>query len=184
MTLVGKAALLAAVIGTIGALSDASAQTIEFGRQPEILRATQLQDVDGVRALLQRGESPDTTDTEGRTLLMHAIGTRNPALVGLVLDFGPRLGTTDPAGNGALHWAAEIGDARALSALIDAGAEIDATNRQGMTPLMMAARHGHASAAEALLAAGANPDRLDFTGRAARDWAQDSRNRQVQELLQ
>ena len=183
MTL-GRSAVLAAVIGTIGALADASAQTIEFGRQPDLVRAAQLGDVDGVRAMLQRGESPNITDTEGRTLLMHAISTGNPGLVALILDFDPRLETADRAGNTALHWAAEIGDADALTTLIDAGAAIDNTNRQGMTPLMMAARHGHPTAVEALLAAGASQDRLDFTGRNAGDWAQDSRNRAVQQLLQ
>lgn len=180
----GKAAMLAAVIGAVGALADASAQTIEFGRQPDLVRAAQLGDIDSVRAMLQRGESPNITDTEGRTLLMHAISTGNPGLVALILDFDPLLETADRTGNAALHWAAETGDAGAVTALIDAGAVVDNTNRQGMTPLMMAARHGHPAAVEALLAAGASPDRLDFTGRSAGDWAQESRNRTVQQLLQ
>ena len=134
----GKAAMLAAVIGAVGALADASAQTIEFGRQPDLVRAAQLGDIDGVRAMLQRGESPNVTDTEGRTLLMHAISTGNPGLVALILDFDPLLETADRAGNAALHWAAETGDAGAVTALIDAGTVVDNTNRQGMTPLMMA----------------------------------------------
>jgi len=105
----------------------------------------------------------------GHTLLHHASGQSNPAMVELLLRLGADPNATDGGGHTPLYWLANghpgAEGARVVHALVRAGAGVDA--RDGVkhcTPLHMAARRGNVEVAEALLDSGAAIDPRDSSG--------------------
>lgn len=167
----------------LAAAGPARAQ-IDLLADDPLVQAARENDTDRARALLTRGASPHAVGSDGRSALMIAVIAGNRAMVEALLAHEASVGHSDRIGNTALHYAAETGNVRILRMLLDHAAPVDETNRQGLTPLMLAARRGHAAAAEALIDAGANIDRLDYTGRSALIWAEDSRARNVIQVLQ
>lgn len=124
-----------------------------------------------VRALLNRGDNPNFTDSTGRTPLDYAAIHGNAEITKMLLDGGARPDYRDTFGGTALHWAAQNGRVEVIRLLVAAKAPVDAINKQGITPLMMAAGNNRGEAVKALLQGGADPKKQDFTGRDALGWA-------------
>ena len=159
--------------------------------------------------LLARGIDPDTTDTNGNTLLLLAARDGHADTVALLLkyrasplqrnlmgDSAPMLAALrghrevvrqfiasgrpiESDGWTPLMYAAFEGHDGIVSDLLAAGATFDARAPNQATPLMLTARNGHARVVELLLAAGADPTLTNDRGQSAAEWALENGNDQI-----
>lgn len=164
-----------AQFGTGGIMQLPDTEFLEFVKQGK---------TEEVNRALIRGQSPNTSDSSGRTAMMYAAATGNVEIIEMLAKNKANVRLKDKQGNSALSWAATSGHEEAVDALVQIGAVINDPDRQGTTPLMMAARRGFDGVVRLLLAAKADVNATDHTGRTAMMWAKDSRNPQVQKLLQ
>lgn len=164
-----------AINGIWGAGS-ASAQSLE-----DSWRAALDGNLPALEKVIERGNSPDTSDSNGNTLLMLAARSGSVPAVSYLISqkaavnrrnkFGDTalmaaalLGHVEVAkvllANGAeinsdgwspLHYAAFEGRAKMVKFLLDNGADKNAIAPNEFTPLMFAVRNGHTDAAKALL---------------------------------
>ena len=109
-------------------------------------------DAETVRLLLNAGAEPNSSDTDGRNALHHAVrATDFHDIMLRLFEAGVNANATDNKGMTPMHellmWSNHFGAANAVTfakarLLIDNGANIDALNKCGHTPLFMAfARH-------------------------------------------
>lgn len=155
-------------------------------------------DLGTVQRLVERGNSPDSSDAEGSTLLMFAARGGHAAVVTYLIaqkatvngrnKFGDTalmaaaLGghieaakvliangaEVNPAGWTPLHYAAFEGRASMVKFLLDNGADKNAVAPNEYTPLMLSVRNGHEDTAKALLYG--DPD-INYKTRSAGDSA-------------
>ncbi|KAH6616059.1 ankyrin repeat-containing domain protein [Chaetomium sp. MPI-SDFR-AT-0129] len=96
----------------------------------------------------------------GAAVLEHAILSRHPAIVKLLLARGADPNIVTKLGVEPLSWAAALGDIASIEALVDSGAYVGGITpsaiQKGKTPLQMAIRSGQLEAAKALYARGAD----------------------------
>ncbi len=138
--------------------------------------------------LIGRGESPDTRDEKGNTLLMIASYSGNTQLVRQLLDLGANVHLENTSGWTALFMAChnpelDRGFPDVVEMLIEAGADIEKTIGYGIRPLMLAAGYGESPVVEVLLEAGAEPKAANEGGRTARQMATDKNYVDVVNLL-
>lgn len=168
--------LFSALLATASAVNPASAQSLQ-----DSWRAALAGDLTAIQNLIERGNSPDTSDAEGSTLLMLAARSGHAQVVSYLISqkasvngrnkFGDTalmaaaLGghveaakvliangaEVNGAGWTALHYAAFEGRTGMVKFLLDNGANKDAVAPNEYTPLMLAVRNGHEEAARALL---------------------------------
>ncbi|MBX2824039.1 MAG: ankyrin repeat domain-containing protein [Gammaproteobacteria bacterium] len=121
----------------------------------------------------------DYTPETPEGLLVQAIANRDLQAAKSQLRAGARTEAV-VNGNTPLMLAARIGDARFVRLLLEAGAAVDHARHwaERRTPLMVAVSSEHAEIAMLLLSRGASPDRKDYSGRTALDYARltDARN--------
>jgi ankyrin repeat protein len=132
---------------------------------------------------LTRGQSPNTSDSSGRTAVMYAAAAGYIDIIQLLVKNKANFRMKDRQGRSAVFWAAASGQEEALALLLELGASPSEADRQGTTPLMVAARRGFEGVVKMLLAAKAEVNATDHTGRTALMWSQESRNPQVPRLL-
>jgi ankyrin repeat protein len=154
-----------------------------IGDPPDLIVAAKEGDAHKAYAALEHGDDPNRFDDEGRTPLSVAVQHDSVEVVKTLLAGHARVDRIDSTGKPPLFWAAEIADSGIIRILLDAGARVDQTSKDGMTPLMAAARAGDPGATLTLLNAGADVTRVDYAGRDAMSWAEDSRNQQVLAML-
>ena len=128
----------------------ASPQSLE-----ESLRAAQEGDVSTVRRLLERGNSPDTSDEFGNTLLIIASRQGYRELAVFLIGRKATVTHKNRFGDTALSMASLKGRLDVARLLLESGAEI---NPPGWTPLHYAAFEGHAEVVKLLLERGADKD--------------------------
>jgi len=107
----------------------------------EIFLAAARGDVDTIRALLDRGVSPNARDEHGKTPLIWAAMNGSLPVVQLLLERGADVNAADKYGVTALMMAAnprQRAQSEVLVALLDKGANINAADSNGRTPLMYA----------------------------------------------
>lgn len=92
-----------------------------------------------VRVLLENGADPDQVDSNGSTVLHHAVKARKEAVIPILIEFGASIDAQDSTGSTALHLAAQSGRTQMAAALVELGASLDLTNNEGQTPLDVAA---------------------------------------------
>ena len=142
-----------------------------------LIQRLQARDVDGVKDFLSRGFSPEGRDRDGRTALMVAVTTGEPALVSLMLDAGADVNARAPGIPGLppqeamaeepealvtpLTLAIEAGVPEVTSALLAGGADLDGP---GEPPLHFAAQEGDLDMVRAIVEAGADVDSVDLEG--------------------
>lgn len=119
----------------------------------QMRRAIVSDDIEQVRALLEKGETPDSHD------LILAIRRNNPQLVQLLLEKGANV-----KNECYLLVASDQGNADVVKALLSTGAKVDCTNRLDVTPLLWAARNGNTEAACLLVDHGADLNYQDICG--------------------
>lgn len=186
----------------------ASAQSLE-----EAFRGALAGDLTTVRSLVERGNSVDTSDPDGSTLLMLAAREGHVQIVEYLLGlkaeinrrnkFGDtalmaasikgRLETVrallahgaelNPQGWTALHYAAFEGRTEVLKFLLEKGAAKDAIAPNGYTPLMLAVRGRHAETARAMLYADPNVNLRTDTGETALKLAREKGDTSLVDLL-
>jgi ankyrin repeat protein len=149
----------------------------------DLVLAAQNNDVEKVRALLEKGSYVNSADGDGRTALIHVSISGNIEIAHLLLTHEARPELTDRSGSSALHYAAGRGNLEIVRLLLERSAPTDQQNHEGETALMLAAGGGKAAIVSALLARGADPRKRDYTGRDASDWAQDHKQNEVVEVL-
>lgn len=93
-----------------------------------------------VKFLIRHRASVNTADREGKTVLMRAVFSTDPAMVAAVLAAHPRLDARAVWRNTALTYAVVQGNVAMVRMLIRAGADVNAERADGMRPLDMARR--------------------------------------------
>ncbi len=138
---------------------------------------------DAVARSLVRGQSANTSDSQGRTAMIVAAVGGHVDVMQLLVENKGNVRLKDRQGQSALYWAAASGQADSVEFLIKLGAPVNDPNRQGTTPLMVAARRGYEEVVRLLLDAKADVNATDHTGRTALMWSQEARNPHVPQML-
>lgn len=185
------------------------AQTLD-----DLFRAVETNDVGEVGRLLARGMDPNSSDPDGRTLLMRAAWDGNEELIRLLLDRKARVDQRNSRGESALmmaalqgkvgavkllhgrgapldgngwtplHYAAFNGHTEVAKFLLDNRANIDARAPNGATALMLAARGGHLDLARLLIQRVADVNAETDRGITALRWANETKNTDIARMLQ
>lgn len=132
------------------------------GAYQDILDAVHLGNREALGGLLAKGMDPNTADSDGTTLLMHAAQAGDLFTIEILLSFRCNALKRNRFGDTALNLASLNGHLEAVQRLVAAGAE---TNPQtGWTPLLYAVFNGHAAVAGYLLEQGADVDQRGPNG--------------------
>jgi len=126
----------------------------------------------------------NATNDSGEAPLLFASSFCSEDIVRMLLARGANPVARDPEGMTALHWAAFRGCPDVMPALLEAAPQL--LNRQdktGRTPLMMAVIAGEVTAVQQLLELGADSGIGDDHGRTAHDWAKQTENSEITDLL-
>lgn len=167
-----------------------------------LLDASIKGDAAAVQAILDKGVSPNTKDSDGRTPLTEAAYYGHTQIVKLLIGRGGDLWAekrdgetpvTMAAGhpeivqliksNLDLIDAARAGDNKAVQALLDKGAYVNARDSDGRTPLTESVWEGHAETVKLLLEKGADPNLKKNDGFAPLVIAVGKGNKEIEELL-
>ena len=145
--------------------------------------------------LVEHGAVPLEMDKTGDTMLHHAVSKQKaPELIRFFISQGvdpAQRGGNDatPAALALMYFHEAEGSDRmpaaesVLRALVEGGADLNALEPGGRTLLMSAAIWGDRPMVELLLKLGANPEIRDVNGKMARDWADETGNRDLALLL-
>lgn len=176
------AAFCAASLAAGMASSPALAQNANY----DLLKAIDKQDVEEVERLLRTGVNPDTRRRSSKEpALIIATRLNNLGLINALIAAGANVDIQDPdRGETPLMLRSIAGDTATMRVLLDAGADANATDRSLETALMKAVRGRQARAVALLIEHGADPHKQDVTGNSAYDYAQASRHRRIQNLLE
>ena len=127
----------------------------------------------------------DSRGEDGETALTIALGRRDQEWTGFLLTKGASPNLAGKNGDTPLIVAARVGFTDAVGWLLGVKAKVEADNRQGETPLIVAVQQRQLPIVRTLLGAGANPDKTDFSGYSARDYAlRDPRARDILKLIE
>ena len=100
------------------------------------------------------------------------------------LSLGADINSYDPSGKTALMLAASAGKTSVVELLVANRANLDLADRkEGQTALMMATIAGNVEVVQALLKGGANPNLKDQAGHTCLQYAQQSGNPKISQLL-
>ena len=164
--------VLAALAGAMASPYPATAQgKTESG---EFLKAVRDRDGDKATELLDRPGTVvvNTREfTSGTTALHIVTERRDLTWLSFLLNRGANPNVRDKAGVTPLEIASNLGWNDGVQKLIDEGAEVDSRNEVGATPLIAAVHRRDLPLIRILLKAGADPDRTDYSGRSARNYA-------------
>lgn len=157
-----------------GAMVMANPAQAQYSDQYLFLKAVKEKDGDKIVELLSTPGSTlvNSRDlTSGETGLHIAVARRDLLWVRFLLQ--QKANPNIRANNGVtpLVLAAQLGFSEAIDVLIGAGAQVDIPNDSGETPLIAAVHKRDIPIMRLLLKGGADPDRTDYVGRSARDYA-------------
>jgi ankyrin repeat protein len=147
-----------------------------------LFQAIRNNDLNYLKAQIEKGADVNTRDRRETTLLMHAAAFGSAEAVKLLLDAGANVNAKNGLDATALLWAA--GDPVKAGMLIGKGADVNAQSKQGRTPLMIAAFcDGCSETVRLLLAKGADPHIKDKRGSSALRLAADGGDAESMRLL-
>lgn len=127
----------------------------------EILEGT----YEGVQKRLLSGANTNIIDEYGYTPLIHAVATKRPELVKLLLHHGAKPDIMDLSGMTALHWAVDVGSFEITQLLLHAGAQPNAYTPAGQPVLFYPYLRKDKKTIQLLLDKGASLDYVkDFIG--------------------
>ncbi len=114
----------------------------EYEETPLHFAASQADDVEILKILVDAGANIAGSDVNGAQPLRYAATNSNPAIVEFLLAAGADVTARDNSGATALHYAALTNSNSAVViALINAGADIFAEDADGKTPIDYAKRN-------------------------------------------
>ena len=145
-----RSAGIVVVAGVLAATAPLAA-----AQDTRVVEAAAGQDLQAVRALLDRGADVDSPWADGSTALVWAAHWNDLDMADLLLTAGADVNAADDHGVTPLDRAAENMSLEMVEKLLAAGADANAARASGLTPLMVAARTGSLPVVEALLASGA-----------------------------
>lgn len=147
------------------ALLGGAAPGLRAGAYEDWFRAIEVDNVDGVQALLQRGFDPNTVDERGQVGLFLALRIESLRVAQLLAEHPAlRVDQTNPHDETPLMMAALRGQTAMAERLLARGAKAD---REGWTPLHYAACGPTAAMTRLLLARGVRVDTASPTGATA-----------------
>jgi ankyrin repeat protein len=139
----------------------------------KFLQAVEKKDRAKVLELYHKSDTViDSRDlTTGRTALHIAVARRDLTWIDYLLGLNANPNIADKHGVTPLTLAAQMGFTEGVQLLAQNGAQINVANDTGETPLISAVHRRDIGLLRVLLNAGADPDRMDNSGRSARDYA-------------
>ena len=151
---------------------------------PPIFAAAELNDVDWVRKLLEKGADANSRTRTGDTPLIYAtVGGDNKTVVELLIAKGADINAKDNSGWTPLLSAAVHGRKEVVELLLTKGADIDARGRSDRTALHIAATMDQKDVAALLIAKGAGLNSKDVNGQTPLHLAVRQGHRDTAELL-
>lgn len=178
---------IAALSGLLLAISAPALAQFGSGDAAAFVEAVRKNDGNTVNALLanRRAGLLDSRASDGETALTIALARRDEQWTGFLLGKGANPNLAGKNGDTPLITATRVGFADAVGWLLTLKAKVETDNRMGETPLIVAVQQRQLPIVRALLAAGADPDKTDFTGYSARDYAlRDQRARDISKLIE
>lgn len=167
-----------------------------------LLEASIKGDTAEVKALLEKGVSPNTKDNDGRTPLTEAAYRGFTEIARMLIDHDANLfakkndgetpitmaaGHPDIASliklNLELADAARKGDVKSVKEMLDKGAYVNVRDPEGRTPLTEAAWEGRVEMVNLLLARGANPNAKKNDGATPLAIATGRGHKEIAEML-
>lgn len=154
--------------------------------QTALMVVARTGDIDAAKALLIAGAHVNAVESfGGQTALMWAAAESQPAMIGLLIEYGAKANarstvrdwqtriTAEPrpkdrhiGGFTPLLYAAREGCVECARALVEGGADINLYTRDRETPLVLALENQHFDLAKYLITAGAEIDKWDLYGRS------------------
>ena len=146
--------------------------------------AAYFNQIETVQLLLERGAVPNATDAYGQTALHMACRKGLYAITEMLLQAG-----ADPDmregryGDTPLLLGTRRGQESVIILLLIYHADPNIKDNQNVSPLHAAAKYGHKQITERLIAAAGDINACDKEGRMPLDWARNSAQREVMEIL-
>lgn len=159
------------------------AESIPASKKTSLVDAAEQGDLRTVQALLERGQGPEQTQSDGMTALMWAVYHDDDEMTQLLLKFGADAKRANHYRVTPLSVACENGNARISQALLDAGADPNVARQGNETPLHTAARVGQVAVVQALLAHGANVNAREHHQQTPVMWASEAGHLNVVKTL-
>ena len=155
-----------------------TATTIGFGADKSpVADAAMRNDLDAVRALIQKKADVNAPQVDGATALHWAVYRDNVGIVSALLAAGADAKKATRTGATPFAMAALQGNPKLIGLLLEAGADPDERGPNGETMLMFAARNGNPAAINLLIAAGADVnERERLRGTTALMWAAEQKH--------
>ena len=122
-----------------------------YDDQTLLMRAASQGKTEIVKALIQKGASVRTQNTEKKTALILAAQQGHYDVVQVLIHNNANVNGVDTDKKTALMYAAEQGHDQVVKLLLDNSADIEASNQNGQTALFLAARNGHDSVVKELI---------------------------------
>lgn len=132
-----------------------------------VFSAAAADNINGLRALLNMGRSPNLQNRDGNTPLMASAFSDSINTARLLLIKGAEVNIQNDLGLTALHIAVHRGSNKVLKTLLNAGADVNIQDKNGNTSLIAASVSGNLNAARALTDAGAEVDTQNNVGLTA-----------------
>lgn len=148
-----------------------------------IFKAAQLNDITGIKYLLNYGINIDDKDAQGNTPLIIAVKNGQKRAANFLLEKDADIDIQNKAGNTALMAACINGDQEEVALLIEHHANLDIQNANGATALITAVKADNVAAVKQLLESGANANLSDHQHKLAADYARQLKHTEIINLL-
>lgn len=153
------------------------------GRAQTIFKAAQLNDITGIKFLLNYGIDVNDRDAQGNTPLIIAVKNGQKVAANFLLEKDADVNVQNKTGNTALIAACLSGNEVETDMLIEHHANPNIQNASGVTALMAAVRSGSTEVVKHLLASGADASLSDHQHKSAVDYAKDLKRTAIFNLL-
>lgn len=125
----------------------------------------------------------NTTDSEGNSILYHAVSNASEAMTRLLLSNGADKNIQNTRGETLAHAAAKNGRTLLIPLLKELGLNLNARDKGGNTPLLIAAKSGHVAMVEKLFESGADINAANEKGWTAMHYAVGNGNKELFKFL-